>query len=78
MTNICPARKRDCRGSNNGNDARFLVGRDFLLGDHGGQRSDGAIVIAQSSSGEGIETRVHWKVAIGLGGEAQGERWGVV
>jgi hypothetical protein len=78
MTNICPACQRNCRRSDDRYDARLLVGCDLLVGDHDGQRTGGTIVMARSSSGEAIETRVHGNVAIGLGGDAQEDRRGKV
>jgi hypothetical protein len=53
ITHVCPACERNCRRSNYRYNARLLVGCDFLLSDHSGQRESCAIVTARSSS---IET----------------------
>jgi hypothetical protein len=54
MTYIGSARKCNCRRSDNGDDARLLVGRDSLGSDHGGQKGFDAIVSVQSSKREGL------------------------
>jgi hypothetical protein len=63
-TYICSACKCNCRRSNHGNYARLLVGRDFLVSDHGGQEEFDAIVTVQSLRSEGLNADA--RIYVGL------------
>lgn len=47
-THVCTTCQGDCRGSDDGDDARLLMCGSFLVGDHRGQCEEGVVAMRRS------------------------------